>query len=271
MGKTGTATVLFTDIVGSTELRSRIGQDGADALRRIHDGLLAGVIARHNGRFVKGLGDGVMATFGSASDGVDAAVAMQQVIHRHNTTSAGERLSLRVGLSTGDVVWEDDDCFGAAVIEASRICAAADGDQVLAADVVRVLSRQGGQAFRSVGDLVLKGLPDPVPATEVLWAPLEIPVDTRPPMPELLDSGARLGFSGRAEEREALVVAWKRASGGRAAGRPGHRRARHRQDPAVARDRPRRARARAPSSCTAVARRTWVRRTSPSSKPSTSS
>ncbi|MCW2544516.1 MAG: hypothetical protein JWM40_2068 [Frankiales bacterium] len=214
MGETGTATVLFTDIVGSTELRTRMGPDAADVLRRIHDGLLIDVIARHRGQLVKGLGDGVMATFGSASDGVDAAIAIQQAIHRHNTTSTGERLSLRVGLSTGDVVWEDDDCFGAAVIEASRICGAAEGDQVIATDVVRLLSRQGGQAFRPIGELLLKGLPDPVPATEVLWTPLEIATDTRPPMPSLLDAGARLGFSGRTEEREALALAWKQAMEG---------------------------------------------------------
>jgi class 3 adenylate cyclase len=211
---TGTATVLFTDIVGSTELRARLGEDGADALRRTHDALLAGAIEQHRGQLVKGLGDGVMATFGSASDGVDAAVAIQQAIHRHNSTNPEGRLSLRVGISTGDVVWEDDDCFGGAVIEASRMCAAAEGGQVLAADVVRLLARQGGQAFRPVGELLLKGLSDPVPATEVLWTPLEVPLDTRPPVPSLLDTGARLGFSGRNDELEALTLAWKKAASG---------------------------------------------------------
>lgn len=210
MRTTGTATVLFTDLVGSTELRGRLGEDSADELRRVHDALLAVAVAEHNGRLVKGLGDGIMATFGSAVDGVDAAIAIQQAIHQHNRNPVNERLAVRVGLSTGDVVWEDDDCFGDAVIVASRLCDAAPRDQILAADVVRVLARQRGQSFRPAGDLELKGIPGLVAATEVLWQPLA-PVASRTPMPELLEAGTRLRFAGRCEELEAATAALKRS------------------------------------------------------------
>jgi class 3 adenylate cyclase/tetratricopeptide (TPR) repeat protein len=207
---TGTATVLFTDLVGSTELRSRVGADLADELRRTHDGLLGAAVADHNGTLVKRLGDGIMATFGSAVDGVDAAVAIQQTIYQHNRSPLHEPLSLRIGLSTGDVVWEDDDCFGDAVIEASRLCGVAASGQVLAADVVRVLARQRGQVFRSFGELELKGIADPVAAAEVVWAPLAAE-PTGTPMPELLAVGARLRFAGRREELEVAGAAWKKA------------------------------------------------------------
>lgn len=201
MSATDTATVLFTDLVGSTELRARLGEDTADELRRLHDGLLGDAVARHDGTMVKNLGDGWMATFTSAADGVAAAVAIQQAIHRHNSGSALHRLSVRVGLSTGDVVWEDGDCFGVPVIEASRLCAAAGGDQILAADVVRLLARQrAGTSFQPAGELALKGLSEPLSSCVVLWEPLPTAAVETLPMPELLDPGSRLGFTGREEE-----------------------------------------------------------------------
>lgn len=58
-----TAIVLFTDLVGSTELRSRLGEDAAEALRHQHDALVTGAIEACRGTVVKNLGDGIMATF----------------------------------------------------------------------------------------------------------------------------------------------------------------------------------------------------------------
>ena len=64
---TGTATIVFTDLVGSTVLRSHLGEHAADELRREHDGLLSDAVVAHRGRVVKGAGDGIMAAFDSAS------------------------------------------------------------------------------------------------------------------------------------------------------------------------------------------------------------
>lgn len=61
-GARATATVLFTDLVGSTELRSRLGERDADELRRSHDRLLIAAVTAHGGQVVKGVGDGIMAT-----------------------------------------------------------------------------------------------------------------------------------------------------------------------------------------------------------------
>src|SRR2546421_12232337 len=68
-----TAIVLFTDLVRSTELRSRLGEDAAEELRHKHDGLVAGAVQASRGHIVKNLGDGIMATFVRASDAVGAA------------------------------------------------------------------------------------------------------------------------------------------------------------------------------------------------------
>src|SRR5438874_10364461 len=95
-----TATVLFTDLVGSTELRGRLGEEAADELRRKHDQLLAQAVEANNGRVVKGLGDGIMATFAGAADAVAAAVAIQQGIDRLNRTGGVPApVAVRVGLS----------------------------------------------------------------------------------------------------------------------------------------------------------------------------
>ena len=73
---TETMTVLFTDMVGSTEQRARLGDVAADALLREHDEIVRVVAERHDGRVDKGTGDGAMLTFGSAANAVRAAVAI---------------------------------------------------------------------------------------------------------------------------------------------------------------------------------------------------
>src|SRR5882672_6229971 len=94
------AVVLFTDLVGSTAQRASLGEERADELRKVHDRLLSERIEAHTGRVVKGLGDGLMAVFASASDGLTAAVAAQQAIWVHNQRAdAIAPLSVRMGLS----------------------------------------------------------------------------------------------------------------------------------------------------------------------------
>jgi class 3 adenylate cyclase len=95
MGRT-TATVLFTDLVGSTELRGRLGEELADELRRKHDQLLAQAVETNGGRVVKGLGEGIMSTFARAADAVAAAVAIQQAVERLTRSGkAAEPIAVR--------------------------------------------------------------------------------------------------------------------------------------------------------------------------------
>ena len=219
-----TAIVLFTDLVGSTELRSRLGEDATDEVRRHHDRLVVGAVAAYRGRLVKNLGDGVMATFSGASDAVSAAVGIQQAIDRHNRAPAcAVSLEVRIGLSAGDVACEEGDYFGTPVIEAARLCAAAHGGQILVTEVVRLLAGSGGgQQFTAVGTLDLKGLPAPVSTSEVAWEPLPI---TAVPMPAILTDVGRI-FVGRDAQVEQLSQLWKEAAAGQLrvallAGEPG--------------------------------------------------
>src|SRR6266446_2832705 len=98
-------TILFTDLVGSTELQSQLGDDEMQAVRRAHFVMLGDQVAAHRGEVVKSLGDGVMAVLGSASDAVACAIAIQQSVARQASTHAAKpsaALSVRVGLSAGE-------------------------------------------------------------------------------------------------------------------------------------------------------------------------
>ena len=206
-----TATVLFTDLVGSTEMRLAIGDDRADDVRRRHDEAVKLAAATHEGETIKGTGDGLMIVFPAATQGVAGAVAVQRAVHRLNR-ELGVALAVRVGVSAGDVAWEDDDCFGTAVVEAARLCDVAAPGQIVVSEVVRLLAgSRGGHAFESLGSLDLKGL-GAVVASEVSWEP---DVDERPGLPAALDPvEATLPLVGREPQSQALSLAWKQTAAG---------------------------------------------------------
>ncbi len=121
---TRTLTVVFTDIVESTGLLVELGASDAEQVRIGHFGDLQEQIERFRGTKVKTLGDGMMAYFPSAGDALDCAIAMQQGTAARAFVNR-RSISIRVGISTGDVRLDDGDCHGIAVVEASRVCAAA--------------------------------------------------------------------------------------------------------------------------------------------------
>ncbi len=205
---------MVTDLVGSTELRIRLGEDRAEALRRIHDAFLREAVETKNGTVIKGLGDGVLAMFSSASDAVSAAVEVQRAAYAHTRDNPDQPLEIRVGISAGDLTLEDDDCFGTPVVEASRLCGVALGGQILAAELIRLLARgRGGHVFTASGERELKGLPDPVSVVAVVWEP-PAPKTSRVPFPARLSGSTPLPFSGRRMQFDSLLQSWKETSDG---------------------------------------------------------
>ncbi|WP_204079921.1 ATP-binding protein [Mycobacterium riyadhense] len=191
-----TVTVLFTDLVDSTALASRVGPERAEELRVEHFRLLRGAIAGADGFEVKNTGDGVMVVLPSAAAAVECAQAIQQR-HELRNRHATERLLVRVGISMGDATRSDGDVFGPPVVVAARLCAKANPGQVLLSDVTRVMvGRRGEHTFRSVGDLELKGLPEPVAAWELLWASLAGATIPLPPRLQVLPLTAYVGREG---------------------------------------------------------------------------
>src|SRR5262245_62570960 len=160
-------TLLFTDLVNSTDLLHRVGDEQAQRVLRAHRQLLRDALAGHGGGEVKWLGDGLMTTFPSVADAVRCAIAMQR---RARRPAAGERLGLRIGLHVGEALPDAGDYVGTSVVLARRLCEEARAGQILCSGVAVELLR-GRQAFRfaAVGMLSLKGFPDPVPAYEVAY------------------------------------------------------------------------------------------------------
>jgi class 3 adenylate cyclase/tetratricopeptide (TPR) repeat protein len=207
-----TATFVFTDLVDSTATAARLGPAAAEELRQKHFGLLRGAVSASGGSEVKNLGDGLMVMYSSPSRALAGAVGMQQAIEHYNR-SASEPLWVRIGVASGEVTEEDGDYFGDPVVVAARLSAAAEGGQILAAELVRqIIGAHASQTFVELGPLDLKGLSAPVATVQVLW---EAPSgEGSMPLPGRLvgaASDALFGFFGRGDELDALHEVRKRA------------------------------------------------------------
>ena len=136
---TGTVTFLFTDVEGSTRLWEEHPEAMKGALAR-HDELLRDAVEGHRGHVVKTMGDGVLAAFPTAADGVVAALDAQT---RLTTEDWGEigRLTVRMGLHTGAPQVREGDYFGSVLNRAARLMGVAHGGQVLVSEITQQLAR----------------------------------------------------------------------------------------------------------------------------------
>lgn len=229
MARTETVTVVFTDLVGSTELASSLGHDAYESLRYEHFSTLRRALAKYGGTEVKTTGDGLMLRFDSAAAAIACAVTMQQAVTsgRQEVSfgpGAASAVQIRIGASSGEATVEDDDLYGLPVVEASRLCAAAQPGQIVVSEVIHLMANGHGHTFTSVGELALKGLPEPVVAFEVKWEPVQPESAAMPLPPRLTPAG--LAMFGRAAESETIAAAWARAKEGQrqfalVAGEPG--------------------------------------------------
>ena len=161
MGRTGTMTVVFSDVVGSTDLLRRLGERGWDDVRRQHFSVLREALAEHEGAEVKNTGDGLMAVFGSAVNAVDCAIRMQQ--QARQVVVGGMPVGLRIGIATGEATQDQGDWFGTPVVEAARLCALAGTNESWVTGLVQVLAgSQANARFVSIGPQSLKGFDQPV-------------------------------------------------------------------------------------------------------------
>lgn len=146
------ATILFSDIVGSTEMASRLGDAAWRALLSSHFEAVRGELDRFRGREVKTAGDGFLATFDGPALALACATAMRRV-------AARDGLKLRLGVHVGEVERVGSDVRGIAVHEAARIMAQSTGDDIVVSDLTRAIAMGAGFAFEERGTQVLKGLP----------------------------------------------------------------------------------------------------------------
>jgi len=164
----GPLTVLFTDLVGHTEMMSRLGDERGREVLREHERITRETLKAHGGKEIKTDGDSFMVSFASVSAAVECAVTLQRAFAEYSE-SAEQPIVVRMGLNAGEPIEEDGDLFGATVILASRIAAKAEGGEILVSDVVRGLCSGKGFLFADRGEFVAKGFEEPVRVYEVRW------------------------------------------------------------------------------------------------------
>jgi class 3 adenylate cyclase len=166
----GIRTILFTDIVDSTSLTRRIGDDAAMELLQVHDSIVRDALADLGGREIKHLGDGIMASFVSAANAVKCASRVQREVARHGRENKDRPFNVRLGIAAGEPVEHHNDLFGVTVQLASRLCSHAQAQQILVSNVVAELCEGKSLPFEDLGEVELKGFETPVRAHAVNWA-----------------------------------------------------------------------------------------------------
>ncbi len=178
---TNSVTLMFTDMVGSTDITHAIGDAAAQDIIRAHNHIVRTALSHFGGREVKHTGDGIMASFDEPEDAVRAAIDIQQRAVQHTERWARLPLHLRIGMNTGEPIIEENDYFGATVQVAARVCAAAGTGEVWVADATRTLvPSSSGLTFRDHGPHTLKGVTEQITLHEVLWTG----EDAKPAAPE---------------------------------------------------------------------------------------
>jgi len=212
-------TLLFTDIVGSTDRLRELGDAAWAALLVRHHGLIRAVLAAHGGREVNTAGDGFLARFDAPASALRAAVAAVAAV-------APLQMEIRAGLHTGEVELDRDQIAGVGVHLAARVMAQAGPGQVVVSSTVRDLMAGSGLGFVDLGVRELKGFAERWrlfaldlatvrggQAEPVGWEPLaqdrDGPTVPFPALPSVSPT-----FVGRAEELQILEAAGRRAADG---------------------------------------------------------
>ena len=208
VGEPSPVTILFTDVEGSTDLRTSRGDAVAHEILRAHEDLVRACVTEHGGREVKALGDGFMIAFGSARRALGCAVAIQQAVEGQTWQAPESGVRVRIGVNTGEVVEEDGDLYGQAVNAAARIAARAKAGEILVAEVTKQLVGTGPDfTFWDRGRLRLKGFPERWHLYGLAWTP---EAGSDPSMA----LARRTPFVGRESERAVLRQLLLRASQG---------------------------------------------------------
>ena len=150
-GERALATVLFTDIVGSTDHARRVGDRRWGELLDTHDRLARELVAQLQGQLVKSTGDGVLALFDRPGRGIRCATALRDRLR-------GSGVEIRAGVHTGEVQLRGDDVGGIAVHFAARVMAAAAPGEVLVSGTVRDLVAGSDYVLEDRGAHALKGM-----------------------------------------------------------------------------------------------------------------
>lgn len=151
-------TLLFTDIVGSTEFFETAGDIAGRQMIQTHNDLLFPIIETHGGKIIKTIGDAIMASFADPGRAVECCVRMQEALLNHNSQRQDrERIQVRMGLHFGQAVMDERDLFGDMVNTAARVEAKANGEEILISGELKQQLSAAGPPLVFLGSETVKG------------------------------------------------------------------------------------------------------------------
>ena len=159
-------TIVYTDLVESTELNVKVGDDQFLELLHEHNEIVRRRLKVFNGVEFTHTGDGIGARFSESSNAVRFALGLQADFDDANTTHPSVAFLVRVGVARGEAMLDTDNMFGQTVTRAARICAAASGGQVLAGEELTTGTDPMVASFSAAGAFALKGFGISIPLFE---------------------------------------------------------------------------------------------------------
>lgn len=163
---TGTVAIMFTYVAAVG------GGDDDDVFQQVmnsHNRIAREALRRFDGNEIKHTGDGIMASFGQATQAVEAASEIQRGAAIHTRNAPDMPLHVKIGVNAGEPISENDDLFGTPVQMAARVAQHAAMDQIAVSQLVRELCRGKQVEFNDLGTMNFKGFDEPVPVSEVIW------------------------------------------------------------------------------------------------------
>ena len=167
-----TASIMFTDLQDSTQMLTRLGDEENQTLLASHSRIIREQLEKYGGLEVKNTGDGFMIAFYSAQKAVTCAVGIQREMKEFNIENPDRQLKVRIGLNLGEVIKEEEDYFGSAVVMAARIMNESTGGQILVSDLLRQVAEGPSNSeheYSDFGRRTLKGFNEEEHIFEVLW------------------------------------------------------------------------------------------------------
>jgi class 3 adenylate cyclase len=151
-------TLLFTDIVGSTEFFETAGDIAGRQMIQTHNDLLFPIIEAYGGNVIKTIGDSIMASFADPGQAVQCCMRMQEALQNHNSRcQEQERIRVRMGLHFGQAVMDERDLFGDMVNTAARVEATANGEEILISGELKEQLSAAGTPLVFLGSETVKG------------------------------------------------------------------------------------------------------------------
>jgi adenylate cyclase len=168
----GTVTILFCDMVDDAGMTERLGDQASLRILQDNHRMVRQAVARHGGREVSVQGDGFTVAFGGAARALRCAIDVQRAVHASVPPPGAERISVHIGIHSGDAVDQEGHSLGHTVIVASRLADAAAASEILVSSLTEQLV-QGSDEFCFDGhaERTLKGLMRAQPAATLSWSP----------------------------------------------------------------------------------------------------